>query len=73
MLNDENNLKNCPLCGSDKIGVIRTNEAYILGRYYYSADIECVSCGTIFKLNGKTKEKIISLWNGDRQYAERGK
>ena len=56
-------LKNCPLCGSDKITVM--GEQYFhYGDGFANAEIECCSCGTRFILQGKSKEDIVSLWNG---------
>lgn len=58
-------LKNCPLCGSDKISMI--GEQYFhFGGGFANAEVECFSCGTIFTLKGKNKEEIINLWNGEK-------
>jgi DNA-directed RNA polymerase subunit RPC12/RpoP len=59
-------MKNCPLCGSDKIAMIATTSGNVYGILYFTAEIECFSCGTRFLLRDKTKEEIINLWNGKR-------
>ena len=66
-------LRNCPLCGSDKIGMI--GEQYFhYGGGFANAEIECMSCGTMFTLKGENREEIIDLWNGKRLgNAEQGK
>ena len=67
-------LRNCPLCGSDKIAMIGEQQNYYYGYSFANADIECFSCGTKFILKGKNKEEIIDLWNGKRLgNAEQGK
>ena len=65
MLNEKADfeLKNCPLCGSDKIGMIG-QQYFHCGGGFANAEIECNSCGTMFILEGKNREEIIDLWNG---------
>ena len=58
-------LKNCPLCGSDKIWLAGT-QYFNGGEGFANAEIECLSCGTTFLLKGKNKEEIIEIWNGER-------
>ena len=64
-------LKNCPLCGSDKIAMTGTQETYIYKELFAHAEIECFSCGTRFLLNGKNINDIINLWNGVQKSIEK--
>ena len=55
-------LRNCALCGSDKIAMVGTLEIDF-GVQSCSATIQCFSCGTTFNLSGQSKQDIIDLWN----------
>ena len=56
-------LRNCALCGSDKIAMVGTLETNLFGVQSCSATINCFSCGTTFNLRGQSKQDIIDLWN----------
>ena len=59
-------LKNCPLCDSDRLAMMTITNGMAQGEIYAEVEIECFSCGTIFKLRGKSREEIIKLWNGEK-------
>ncbi len=57
-------LRNCPLCGSDRLAMMAINCGTVCGSIYASAEIECFACGTRFLLRDKTIDDIVNLWNG---------
>ena len=70
MLNvTEIKMRNCPLCGSDKFGIISVidlSQRIDLSQKNYQkveANIRCFSCGTSFFVSGKTMQDILDLWN----------
>ena len=58
-------LRNCPFCGSDEIGVIGDTHGSVLGKEYCIADIKCFSCNTAVMLNGKNENEVKAKWNGE--------
>ena len=64
MLNvTEIKMRNCPLCGSDKFGIISVKDLSQKNYQKVEANIRCFSCGTSFFVSGKTMQDILDLWN----------
>lgn len=64
MLNvTEIEMRNCPLCGSDKFGIISVIDLSQRNYQKVQANIRCFCCGTSFFVSGKTMQDILDLWN----------
>jgi len=63
MLNKDEELKNCPICGSDRVGIIATTDYQNRTYSRTQANIKCFNCETLFLMYGKTLQNIIDLWN----------